>query len=128
MNRKKVFISFDYDNDFFLKEALVGQSKNEDSPFEIADYSIKEESKTWINDARNRIKRCDVVIVICGENTHNAIGISKELTISQEENVPYFLLRGYSNKYCTKPRAASYMDKIYDWTWNNLKLLLEGKR
>jgi hypothetical protein len=25
---KKVFISFDFDNDVFLKEALVGQAKN----------------------------------------------------------------------------------------------------
>jgi hypothetical protein len=36
----RVFISYDYDNDVFLKEALVGQSKLPDSPFEISDWSI----------------------------------------------------------------------------------------
>lgn len=39
---KKAFISFDYDHDSDLKNLLVGQAKNSDSPFEIADYSIKE--------------------------------------------------------------------------------------
>ena len=31
--KKKAYICFDYDNDHELKECLVGQSKNPDSPF-----------------------------------------------------------------------------------------------
>ena len=42
MAKKRVFISFDYDNDSDLKTLLVGQAKNPDSPFEITDMSIKE--------------------------------------------------------------------------------------
>src|SRR4051812_10464036 len=42
MAKKRTFISFDYDNDQFLKEALVGQAKNADSPFDFADHSNKE--------------------------------------------------------------------------------------
>ena len=38
----KAFISFDYDHDMDLKTLLVGQAKNSDTPFEIADYSVKE--------------------------------------------------------------------------------------
>ena len=30
-----MFTSFDYDHDAFLRTALVGQSKHEDTPFEI---------------------------------------------------------------------------------------------
>lgn len=30
--KKKAYICFDYDNDFELKECLVGQAKNPDSP------------------------------------------------------------------------------------------------
>ena len=48
MAKKRTFVSFDYDHDSFLKEALVGQAKNEDSPFELADWSIKEAiSEDW---------------------------------------------------------------------------------
>lgn len=51
---------------------LVGQSRNEDSPFEITDMSIKEASSDWKDKARTRIKGCDVVVVICGEKTNRA--------------------------------------------------------
>jgi hypothetical protein len=39
---KRVYISFDYDHDDDLKTLLVGQAKLSGSPFEIADWSIKE--------------------------------------------------------------------------------------
>lgn len=124
MNKKRTFISFDYDHDVILKTFLVGQSKNEDSPFDIIDMSIKEAiDSNWKYYARQRIKRCDVVVVICGEHTDTATGVSAELSIAQEEGVPYFLLNGYSDKYCKKPKAALTSDRIYKWTWDNLKLL-----
>jgi hypothetical protein len=129
MAKKRVFISFDYDNDEFLKIALVGQADNEDSPFDFADGSIKEAlTGDWKKKAQTRIKGVDLVIVICGEKTHTATGVSAELTIAQEEGVPYFLLNGYADKTCTKPTAAKTSDKIYNWTWPNLKALVGGAR
>lgn len=129
MGKKRAFISFDYDHDLDLKNLLVGQAKNPDSPFEIIDMSIKEAISTdWKAKARRRIKGCDVVIVICGKNTDSAIGVSAELKIAQEEYVPYFLLYGRSNDKCVKPVAAKNSDKMYEWTWKNLKLLIDGKR
>lgn len=129
MRKKKVFISFDYDNDEALKHLLVGQSKNEDSPFELADWSIKEHiTGDWQAKAKNRIRSVDVVTVICGEKTHTANGVSAELSIAQSEGVPYFLLWGYSGKTCTKPTSALTTDKIYKWTWDNMKSLIDGDR
>lgn len=127
--KKKVFISFDYDHDEELKIALVGQSKNPGSPFSINDMSIKEAiDYRWKDYARQRIKQCDVVIVICGQYTDSAKGVSAELTIAQEENVPYFLLCGRADGSVVPPKGAYKSDKIYKWTWNNLKLLIEGNR
>jgi len=129
MSKKRVFISFDYDNDEILKTFLVGQSKLTDSPFELSDWSIKEPlTGDWKAKARTRIKSVDVVAVICGEKTNVATGVSAELTIAQEESVAYFLLRGYSEKTCVKPTSAKSTDKIYDWTWPNLKALIGGGR
>ncbi|KFO67324.1 hypothetical protein ER57_11550 [Smithella sp. SCADC] len=128
-NKKRVFISFDYDHDLDLKNLLVGQAKNEDSPFEIADFSIKEAiSEDWKKKARTRIKGCDVVTVICGEHTDTASGVSAEVKIAQEESVDYFLLKGRSEKTCTKPKAAKSSDSIYKWPWDNLKKLIGGAR
>lgn len=127
--KKRVFISFDYDHDSDLKALLVGQARNVDSPFEITDMSIKETiSNNWKNNARRRIKGCDVVIVICGHETNTATGVSAELKIAREEGVDYFLLNGRTSGRCVKPTTAKSDDKIYDWTWNNLKILVGGAR
>ena len=129
MAKKRVFISFDYDHDLDLKNLLAGQAKNEDSPFEIADFSIKEAiSEDWKKKARTRIRGCDVVATICGEHTDTASGVSAEVKIAQQEEVDYFLLRGRKDKTDKKPKAAKSTDKIYKWTWDNLKSLIGGAR
>ena len=129
MSKKRVFVSFDYDHDEFLKIAIVGQSKNQDSPFELADWSIKEHlTGDWKLKARTRIKSVDTVVVMCGEHTHTAAGVNAEMKIAQEEGVTYFLLKGYSDKTCTKPSSATSSDKLYNWTWPNLKTLIGGGR
>ena len=125
---KRVFISFDFENDEELRDALVGQARNPDSPFGIADYSINEPiEEKWREKAR-RIRAADLVIVICGENTDTAKGVAAEMTITREEQKPYFLLRGRPRGNCKKPAMALKADEIYPWSWENLKLLIEGRR
>jgi hypothetical protein len=125
----RVFTAFDYDHDEFLRTALVGQSRHEDTPFEICDWSVKEPfAGDWKKKVRERIKKCGQMIVICGEHTHEATGVATELTIAQEEKLPYFLLWGYNGKTCYAPTSAKATDKIYDWTWDNLKILIGGGR
>lgn len=129
MAKTKVFVSFDYDHDELLKIFLVGQAKNADSPFELADWSIKEHiDENWKQHARRRIRTVDVVCVICGKNTDRATGVSAELKIAQEEGTPYFLLAGYADGGNIKPRAAEPGDIMYRWTWDNLKTLIGGGR
>lgn len=129
MVKKAAFISFDYDHDEFLRTALVGQAKNSDSPFQIIDRSVKEHLLgDWRAKVRGRIQRADLVIVLCGEKTHYASGVGAELEIAKELQKPYFLLCGYSGKACVKPVTASASDKMYKWTWENLKRLIGGER
>lgn len=124
----RVFVSYDYDNDSFLKEALIAQSRNDDSPFYVADWSIKIASSTWKDEAKRRIRASDVVVVMCGTQTHTATGVATEVSIAQEEDISYFLLKGYRNLACAKPTTAWASDKMYNWTWDNLKLLIGGSR
>ncbi len=129
MAAKRAFISFDYDHDEDLRNLLAGQAKNPDSPFEIADRSIKEPlTGDWKGKVKRRMENIDVVPVICGEYTHTAKGVAAELTIAREGSKPYFLLKGRNDKNCTKPSSALASDKIYDWTWPNLKALIGGSR
>ena len=122
-----MFVSFDYDFDNDLKNALLGQARMDDSPFEIADWSIKEASPSWRREARDRIRRAQQVIVICGEQTHRAKGVGIEVGIAKAEGRPYFLLAGRSDKTCRKPPGAE-SDKMYRWTWEHLKTLIAGGR
>jgi hypothetical protein len=129
MAKKRVFISFDFDHDEDLRNLLVGQARNPDSPFDIADWSVKEHlTGDWKEKVRERIRRTDLTIVICGEWTHTATGVAEELRITREEGKPYFLLRGRAGKTCTKPKTALPSDKIHEWTWDNLKKLIGGAR
>lgn len=126
-DKVRAFISFDYDNDSGIKELLVGQSKNDDTPFEIADWSIKHHlTGDWKEKARTKIKQTDQVIILCGQK--NAIGVNAEVELAQEESKSYFLLKGYKDKTCIKPNTAKSTDKMYDWTWDNLKTLIGGGR
>ena len=107
MAAKRVFISFDYDHDEELRNGLVGQARHPNSPFTIANWSVKEHlSGDWKQKVRERIHRTDLVIIICGEYTHSATGVADELAIAREESKPYFLLKGRRDKNCTKPRNA----------------------
>ena len=124
---QRAFISFDYDNDARLKDLLVGQSKNPDSPFVIHDWSLKEPSSDWRARARRQIRASGLVIVLCGKHMGTATGVAVELSIAQEEGVPYFLLAGYSQGM-TRPSTAKPGDKLYEWTWPNLKALVGGAR
>lgn len=127
--KKRVFISFDYDHDEGAKIMLAGQVKLKDSPFDFTDASVKDHlTGDWKDKVRRRMDNIDVVIVLCGEHTHKASGVAAELMIAQEKEKSYFHLAAYSDKTCTKPTSAKANDKIYNWTWDNLKTLIGGGR
>jgi hypothetical protein len=126
---KRAFISFDYDHDDGLQVFLAGQAKHPDSPFSFTDRSVKEHlTGDWKAKVRGRISNTDLTIVLCGEYTHTATGVAEELAITRELRKPYFLLAGYADRNCTRPTTALPTDKVYRWTWDNLKALINGAR
>lgn len=128
--KKRVFISFDFDHDESQKHLLVGQSKLPDSPFELADWSSKEHlTGDWKAKIKAKLAYIDVVCIMCGRHTHAATGVAHEVEIAQELGESYFLLNAYGTASgMTKPITAKAGDKIYDWTWANLKILIGGGR
>ena len=125
MATRSVFISFDYDHDNDLRGNLVAQARDSESPFSITDWSVRAPiDENWRREVRSRIRKVDLVVVICGEHTHDADGVAGEVTITQEESKPYFLLKGRRRKTCTKPRNVRSSDEMHSWTWANLKNLI----
>lgn len=127
--KTRVFISFDYDHDRDLKTLLVGQSRNDDSPFFIEDHSIKVETKGWKDDARKRIQRSDVMIVVCGLHTHQAVGVTDEIEIARDESVRYHLLKGRKAGTVRRPMGTSwFFDDLHPWTWKELESMTTIKQ
>lgn len=123
--KKRVFVSFDFDNDKALKDFLIGQAKLPDSPFEICDWSMKEAAPqaNWAKEAEKRIARCGLVIVMVGRKTHKASGVLKEVKIARRLKKPICQMIGHpTGDYTAVPEAG----RLYRWSWENLKKLCGG--
>ena len=121
--KKKVFVSFDFDNDKKLKDFIIGQSRLPDSPFEIADHSLKEAApeRNWEAKANAAIRRSDIVIVMVGPKTHRAQGVLKEVRMAQAANKHIVQVIGYRDGDYTPVTGAG---RLYRWNCENLKKLL----
>jgi len=116
----RVFVSFAVE-DKTSRDLLVGQARNERSPFEFVDMSVKEPwDEKWKTNCRTRIKGCDGVIALVSKNTAKGAGALWEVRCAKEEKVP---VRGV---YCSSDnRPASLPSefegvKVVDWSWANI--------
>jgi hypothetical protein len=121
--KKRVFVSFDFDNDRSLKEFIVGQARLPESPFEVMDYSLKEAApeRNWEDKAARAIARSDIVFVMLGTRTYRASGVLKEIKIARSLSVPVVQIIGYRDRECPAITGAG---RVFSWSWPNLKNLL----
>ncbi|MNW46675.1 hypothetical protein D3C74_239860 [compost metagenome] len=116
---KRVFTSFAIE-DKTLRDFLVGQAKNENSPFEFVDMSVKQPwDSAWKTQCRTKIKGCDGVLVIVTKNTKNADGQLWEIKCAKEEGIPVMAIWGNQDHPATLPSELSSV-KVVNWTWNNI--------
>ncbi|MEK4528368.1 TIR domain-containing protein [Paenibacillus sp. BGI2013] len=116
---KRVFTSFAIE-DKTLRDFLVGQAKNENSPFEFVDMSVKQPwDSAWKTQCRTKIKGCDGVLVIVTKNTKNADGQLWEIKCAKEEGIPVMAIWGNQDHPATLPSELNGV-KVANWTWNNI--------
>lgn len=123
MPKKRVFVSFDFDNDEELKNLLIAHARHPDSPFDVFDHSLKEAApeRDWEAKAELAIRRSELVVVMLGVYTHRASGVLKEVTIARRSSVPLVQVTGRSDRYCAPVSGAG---PVYDFTWPTLKRIL----
>ena len=124
MAKKKVFLSFDFDNDKQLKGSFVSQAKHPDSPFSINDFSLEEAypDHEWLSKAQSAIDRCELFIVLLGKHTYEAPGVLKEVKIAVGSNKECIQLKPQKRKHKTIPDAGDVMS----WKWKNLRTRWSG--
>lgn len=122
-SKKRVFISFDFDNDQFLRDSLIGQCKNNGTPFDMEDWSVTEpwNQSEWKTRCLIKIKKCDLVIVMVGERTSSCSGVNAEIAMAKEAGVPVVGIKGYPDKTCPRPGG---LEGYYVWTWEGVKNLV----
>jgi hypothetical protein len=126
MVRKNVYIAFDFD-DLGVKQNLIAEARRPDCPWSFVDNSISAAiPDRWAEDARRLIKQSECIIVLCGEQTHQAKGVAIEVQLAQELGKPYFLLSGSRRGTPTKPMHARVEDKIWTYRWPTVLTLLSG--
>ena len=86
MEKVKVFLSFEFKRDANLRGSFFEQAHH--SSYEIEDYSLKEayrpHNNSWKKKARKLINLSDIVIVVLGDDTHNAPGVEIEMTFKNQ--------------------------------------------
>ncbi|MFC4558372.1 TIR domain-containing protein [Virgibacillus kekensis] len=120
MTKKRIFISFAME-DKTLRDFLVGQGRNDKSPFEFVDMSVKKPwDSAWKTNCRTRIKGCDGVIAIVTKNTKQADGQLWEIKCARQEGVPVRGIWGNAdNKTSNLPDELKGVKVVY-WNWENI--------
>lgn len=124
MAKTKIFVSFDFDNDRALRDLIIGQARLPESPFEVADHSLKEASREvlWERKARAAIGRADKFVVMLGPRTRLARGVKKEVAMALMLNKPRFQIIGYTDG--SRTWAVPGGGHVYRWNWETLETLL----
>lgn len=124
--RRRIFISFAIEDSIY-RDYLVKQARNERSPFEFIDMSVKEQYKQneWQARCRTKIKRCHGMIVLLSKNTYYSSGARWEIKCAREEGIPVIGMRVKKNEKGTIPPELKGKRTIL-WNWGNLQKFIDS--
>ena len=125
MSSLRIFVSFEFDKDNDLKNQFFAQSKDL-SPHRVVSYSLNEAYPTeeWKDKARSAIRGCDVVIVLVGQDTHNAPGVETEIDIARQLGKPILQIVPQRRTYT----GVHGLDKPIQWKWKKINKKLDAVR
>ena len=118
MDRVGVFLSFKFKKDNHLRGSFHTQANRGDSHYYVQDESLREDypNDIWLSEARERIRACDIVIVLVGKDTHNSSGVQKEVTEANMLCKSIFQIRPQGKTY-GKVRGAG---ELIEWKWDKI--------
>ena len=119
MAKVGVFFSFEFDKDKKLRGDFFAQAKDE-SDHAIRNYSLNEthppKDDSWKVQAEDHIRRSKVVIVVVGQDTHNAPGVKEEVEIAERLDKPIFQIQPQKQNYGGLDEAG----EIIPWKWDKI--------
>ena len=117
-----IFVSFEFDKDQDLKNNFCRQA-NEETTHRIRDCSPHESypDDAWKNKARNAIRRCHAVVVLIGQDTHNAPGVIVETDMARSLGKPIIQVRPQGRPH----NGVTRLGDPIPWKWNRINTELD---
>ncbi len=130
----RAFVSFDFDHDETEKILFVGQAKNSKTPFSIQDWSAKSSmpQAQWEAIVKEKINKCNMLIVLVGKTMASASGVPKEITMAKDQSVPVFgVYVDGTNTTSNLPNGLA-RNRTIKWDWDEIaaavkQMMGEGK-
>ena len=130
----RAFISFDFDHDETEKNLFVGQAKNSSTPFNIEDWSSKASlpQHQWEALIKDKINKCNMLIVLSGKTMASASGVTKEIKMAKDQNVPVFGVYVDGANTTNNLPTGLARDRTIFWKWDDIakaidQMMTEGK-
>ena len=122
MANVSIFVSFEFDKDGDLKNNFFEQAKRL-SPHRVVNCSLNEAypDQQWKNRARSAIRQCDVVIVLVGPDTHNAVGVQSEVDMARQLGKPVFQVVPQGRPY----KGLPFLDTSVRWKWTRINAKID---
>ncbi len=123
MSTLNIFVSFEFNKENELKENFYMQAE-EHCTHRIRNCSLNEAypDDRWKRKAREAIEECDVVVVLIGQDTHNAQGVIVETDIARSLNKPTFQIRPQGRPY----NGLTRLGEPITWRWRNINARLDA--
>ena len=117
-----IFVSFEFDKDRDLRDSFYDQARLQ-TQHRVRNGSLREAYPTeeWKREAREAIRACDVVIVLIGEDTHNAPGVRTEVDMARSFGKPTFQVRPQKRPYT----GVAGIGNPIPWRWQRINKLLD---
>lgn len=127
MEQPRAFISFDFDHNEKEKHLFAGQSKHSKTPFSIADWSSKSSlpQNQWEQLINDKIKRCNMLIVLVGRNMASAHGVSKEINFAKEHDIPIFGIYVDSANTLSSLPVGLNRSRVISWSWDAIAAAID---
>ncbi|HDZ27587.1 hypothetical protein LCGC14_1506780 [marine sediment metagenome] len=116
----RAFISFDVDHNSDEKVLFAGQAKNSKTPFSIEDWSAKSSmpQSQWEAIVKEKINKCNMVIVLVGKFMASATGVVKEIKMADDQDVPIFgVYVGGADSSSNLPTGLQ-RNRTIKWDWD----------
>ena len=117
MSGLNIFVSFEYERDYELKNSFFRQAADH-CEHKLVSRSIDEpySDEEWKTRAATLIRHCNLVVVLVGQDTHNAPGVKFEVEKAQEFRKPVIQVVPQRRTY----RGLPSLPAPIRWKWETI--------